>query len=109
MVASASFDGTVGLWDGTPGSGYSSIGSGARLHEHTSGVRGVAVTGDGRLVASGSYDGTVRLWEARSGVCLHTLRADRRYERLDITGLTGVTATQRAALHVLGAIEQMPT
>jgi hypothetical protein len=29
-----------------------------------------------------------------------------RYERLDITGLTGITAAQRAALLALGAIEQ---
>jgi hypothetical protein len=39
---------------------------------------------------------------------LRTLRADRRYERLDITGLTGVTEAQRAALLALGAIEQAP-
>jgi hypothetical protein len=38
-----------------------------------------------------------------SGACLHTLRVDRSYERLDITGLTGVTAAQQAALLALGA------
>jgi hypothetical protein len=48
----------------------------------------------------------VRLWEVRSGACLHTLWGDRRYERLDITGLTGVTDAQRAALLSLGAVEQ---
>jgi hypothetical protein len=30
---------------------------------------------------------------------------DRRYERVDITGLTGVTAAQRVSLLALGAIE----
>jgi WD40 repeat protein len=78
----------------------------ATLSGHTGGVRGPALSGDGRLVVSGSLDGTVRLWEAQRGSCLRTLRPERRYERLDITGLTGITAAQRAALLALGAIEE---
>jgi len=57
------------------------------------------VSADGELLASGGYDGTVRLWEASTGTCLRTLQAERRYERLDITGLTGVTSAQRAVEH----------
>jgi hypothetical protein len=34
------------------------------------------------------------------------LRAERRYERLDITGLTGITDAQRQALLALGAVER---
>jgi WD40 repeat protein len=64
----------------------------------------VVLSADGRLVACGSFDGTVRLWEASSGAHLHTLRCDRRYERVDVTGLTGVTAAQRVSLLALGAI-----
>jgi len=41
-----------------------------------------------------------------SGTCLRTLRPERRYERLDITGLTGITDAQRTALLALGAAEQ---
>jgi hypothetical protein len=48
----------------------------------------------------------LRIWDTGSGACLRTLRADRRYERLDITGLSRITAAQRAALLGLGAVER---
>ena len=76
------------------------------LEGHTNAVRGVALSADGLLLASGSFDGTARLWDASNGAHLHTLRSDRRYERVDVTGMTGVTAAQRVSLLVLGAIER---
>jgi WD40 repeat protein len=90
----------VRLWEASSGRRL------ATLEGHTGAVRGLALTADGRLVASGSFDGTVKLWEARSGALLRTLRPERRYERLDITGLTGVTAAQHAALLALGAAHE---
>jgi WD40 repeat protein len=80
----------------------------ATLHGHTGTVRCVTVSADGQLVASGGHDGTVKLWESRSGACLRTVQAERRYERLDIAGLTGITEAQRTALLALGAVEHRP-
>ena len=78
----------------------------ATLQGHTGLVYSVALSADGQLVASGSFDGTVRLWEVSSGTFLRTLRRDRPYERMDITGLTGITPAQRASLLALGAVEE---
>jgi WD40 repeat protein len=99
-MASGGDDGTVKLWEASSGRLLAS------LSGHTGVVWGVALSSDGRLVASGSFDGTVKLWEAKRGACLRTLRAERRYERMDISGLLGITAAQRASLIALGAVEQ---
>lgn len=45
-------------------------------------------------------------WRRRSGDHLQTLRRDRPYERMDITGLMGITEAQRASLLALGAVER---
>ena len=48
------------------------------------------------------------LYDLGSGEGLRTLRSERPYERLDITGLKGLTEAQKATLWALGAIEQSP-
>jgi len=78
----------------------------ATLQGHTTSVWGVDLSTDGRLLASASLDGTIRLWDTSSATCLRVVRSDRCYERVDIAGMTGVTAAQRAALLALGAVEQ---
>jgi WD40 repeat protein len=100
LVASGGGDGTLRLWEVDSGRLV------ATLQGHTGGVFGVAFSADSQLVASGSFDGTVRLWEAQRGSCLRTLQPARRYERMEITGLRGITDAQRAALLALGAVER---
>ncbi|KAB2568608.1 Vegetative incompatibility protein HET-E-1, partial [Lasiodiplodia theobromae] len=61
LVASASFDNTVRLWETATGSQR------AVLEGHSDSVRSVVFSPDGSLVASASDDNTVRLWEAATG------------------------------------------
>ena len=58
---------------------------------HTNGVWAVAFSPTGRLLASSSMDETIKLWDVQTGECLKTLRPDRPYERMNITGVTGLT------------------
>ncbi len=57
MLATASFDGTVRLWDPATGQQL-----GQPLTGHTGWVRGVAFSPDGGMLATASDDVTVRLW-----------------------------------------------
>ncbi|THY40394.1 WD40 repeat-like protein [Aureobasidium pullulans] len=67
LVASASWDKTVRLWDAASGQVHST------LEGHSDAVTAVAFSPDGKLVASASDDMTVRLWDAASGQARGTL------------------------------------
>ena len=58
-----------------------------------------------RRLISGSTDETIKIWDTQGGVCLSTLGADRSYERLSITGVTGLSGARKASLKTLGAFE----
>ncbi len=100
LLVCGGWDGALTLWEIPAGRLL------ATLQGHTAAVRGVALSGDGHVLASGSYDGTLRVWETGTGSVLRTMRVDRSYERMDITGLTGVTAAQQVALLALGVIDR---
>jgi len=72
---------------------------------HQGTVWALKVSPDGRRLASCGEDGTIRLWDLERGKQVRTLRGDRPYERLNITGIRGLTQAEIATLRALGAIE----
>lgn len=99
MLASGGHDGTIRLWDVVRGKTL------AILRGHTSRITSLDFSPNGQTIISSSGDGTLNLWDVNTGNCLKTLRADRPYERMNITGVTGLTEAQISVLKALGAVE----
>ncbi len=75
------------------------------LAEHPGVAFAVAWSLRGEMLASCGDDGAIHIWELERGEHLRTLRRDRPYERLTITGIRGLTEAEIATLRALGAIE----
>jgi WD40 repeat protein len=99
LVASAGFDSVIRVWDAR------TLRLLHRLGGHTGGVWSVAFDEGARVLASAGVDGAIFIWDVEKGKARTVLQRDRIYERLNITGLTGVTEAQRGALLALGAVE----
>lgn len=99
-LASGGDDQIVRLWDVNSGQCLQV------LQGHTSRVRSVAFSQDGELLASGSNDEAIKLWDVQTGTELKTLKIDRPYEGMNITGVINLTPAQKTTLISLGAIDQ---
>ena len=100
VLVSGGDDGKLRWWDVAQGTCVR-----VRL-AHEGPVQALRRTTDGTTLASCGDDGAITLWDLASGAHHQTLRRDRPYERLEITGLLGITDAQRTSLLALGAIVQ---
>jgi WD40 repeat protein len=98
-LATGGDDRTVRIWDTNTGECK------AILSGHQGSVQSVVYSPDSLTLASGSEDETIGIWDIKTARCLKRLRADRPYEGMNITGVTGITEAQKVALKILGAID----
>src|SRR5438105_4747013 len=99
LLVSVGSDGTLCWWD---------VQSGGCVWErkaHQGTIRSLRRSPDGLMLASCADDKVITLWDLESGEQLRKLRRDRSYERLNITGIRGLTEAQKATIRALGAIE----
>jgi WD40 repeat protein len=98
-IVSSSYDETLKLWDVKTGNCVKDF------KGHTSWVHSVKFSPDGKKLVSSSHDETIKIWDVKTGECLKTLRSDRPYENMNITGVKGLTDAEISTLKALGAVE----
>ncbi|GCE26507.1 hypothetical protein KDA_19910 [Dictyobacter alpinus] len=99
MLASAGADLTIRLWNVADGRCV------RVLTGHNHWIYAVAFHPDGKILASSDHEGIIHLWDIERGARIRALRNERPYEDMNITGATGLTSAQRAALKSLGAVD----
>ena len=100
VLLSGDSDGSIRWWDTQNGKCL------VLRQGHQGAVQSLSIHPDGQRLASCGDDSTIQVWDVQSGEHLQTLRRDRPYERLNITGIEGVTDVQKMTLRALGAIEE---
>ena len=99
LLVSGGSDGMLRWWD---------VQSGECMRmraAHQGTIQSLRVSHDGQRLASCGDGGIIMIWDLRSAGHLQTLQRDRPYERLDITGIRGLTQAEKATLRALGAFE----
>jgi WD40 repeat protein len=99
ILASASSDQTIRLWD------INNFTCLKVLDTYSIGVCSISFNSVGNVLVHASQDGGIKFWDMETFECMKTLKVDRLYERMNIRGVTGLTAAQRSALFALGAVE----
>ncbi|MBD2234112.1 NB-ARC domain-containing protein [Phormidium tenue] len=113
-VISGSFDNTIKIWDIETGDciqtlqGHGGLVSAIALPPAAAPAhspQNTATSPGQPTFWSGSFDETIKQWHLETQTCLQTCRTPRPYDGLNITGVSGLTDTQKITLKSLGAIE----
>ncbi|KAH6988789.1 WD40-repeat-containing domain protein [Ilyonectria sp. MPI-CAGE-AT-0026] len=103
MVASASRDMTVRIWNAKTGNCEQV------LEGHSYGVNSVVFSHDLTMVASASHDKTVRIWDPKTGVCKEVISLDFYVDALSFTfdgrGLATSTGVISLTSHLMSSTE----
>ncbi|MFN8440655.1 MAG: NB-ARC domain-containing protein [Caldilineaceae bacterium] len=75
------------------------------LRGHSSVVLGLDVSPTAPHLVSISRDGTIRIWDTATRTCRQVFHAPGPYTGMKISGVTGISEAQKAALRALGAVE----
>jgi len=100
FLISGGKDGVLRWWDVRTGECV------RQIEAHQGFVGALKTNPDGTMVASCGDDGVIGIRDVHTGALLKTLRRDRPYERLDISGIRGLNDAQKATLFALGAIDK---
>lgn len=99
LLVSGGSDGSIRWWEVAHGKCL-------RVQKrHQGAIQSLCVSPDNQMLASCSDDGAIHIWNVHTGEHVRTLRRDRPYERLTISGVKGVSEAQKENLRALGAIE----
>jgi len=99
QLISACSDGTLRWWD------VKTEACLRTLETRQGPINALRVSPDGKWLASCGHNGAIEIWDPGTFKHVQTLRHDRPYERVDITGIRGLNEAQKDSLRALGAIE----
>ena len=75
------------------------------LKGHTGSIWSLDYSQDLDCLYSCSEDETIKFWDLKTGKCLNTLSVPKVYQGMNLTGVTGLSATTKESLFNLGARE----
>ncbi len=101
LLARGGDDRTICIWEVTSGRLQRT------LYGHDTEVTDLVFSPDSAQLFSCGRDGNIHCWDPHTGACLNTLRPEGPYAGMNITGVTGITEAQKAALLALGAVDDM--